>query len=505
MQNKSHWLWWAIIILAVVLGLIVRFYDLTDAPLDFHPTRQLHSALIARGMYYQSLKDAPAWQKEMAVSQWKAEGLIEPQIMERLTALTYQVIGSEQLWVARVWSILFWMVGGIFLFLLVKQLSSFKASVSAMVVYLLWPYTTIASRSFQPESLLTAAILAGLWAGLRWMKGKTWSWAILASLLCGLAIYIKSVAVFFLAPPLIAMVLSNMNWKDALTTRQVWVIGLLAVLPYSFYHLYGVYGIGLLTGQFSLRFFPQRWVDPVFYLQWLSELNRIFPIFFLLLSLLGVILFLDRKYLGFLLGLLAGYILYGFVFAYHITTHDYYHIPLVIFVSTGFGLLVQGLLAKPKMHKNDAKYAVAFMLFILMCWNAWQVRSELKKVDFQAEVGYWQSLGEQLGHDKKVIGLLPDYGFRLAYWGWMNVSAWPSSLDIALRKLAGQAGDEGIIFEKEISGKDFFVVTEMEELRAQPELFSYLNIHFPKIESSEKIIIFNLNQDMEMVSKQPPG
>ena len=56
-QNKSHWLWWAIIILAVVLGITVRFYDLTDAPLDFHPTRQLHSALIARGMYYENLKD----------------------------------------------------------------------------------------------------------------------------------------------------------------------------------------------------------------------------------------------------------------------------------------------------------------------------------------------------------------------------------------------------------------------------------------------------------------
>jgi hypothetical protein len=170
MNKKSHWLWWALIILAVALGLVVRFYDLTDAPLDFHPTRQLHSALIARGMYYQSLKDAPVWQKEMAVRQWKAEGLIEPQIMERLSAITYRVIGSEQLWVARVWSILFWMLGGIFLFLLAREIAGLEGAAIGIMYYFLWPYAAIASRAFQPEPLMTAAIIVGLWAAVRWVR-----------------------------------------------------------------------------------------------------------------------------------------------------------------------------------------------------------------------------------------------------------------------------------------------------------------------------------------------
>ena len=93
----AYWLWLGLSLLAFLLGLAVRLYDITDPPLDFHPTRQLHSALIARGMYYQNLDDIPDWQRERAVDQWKAEGLIEPQIMEHLTAFTYRIIGAPKL------------------------------------------------------------------------------------------------------------------------------------------------------------------------------------------------------------------------------------------------------------------------------------------------------------------------------------------------------------------------------------------------------------------------
>ena len=44
--------------LLLLLGLGIRLYDLTDAPLDFHPTRQLRGALIAPGIYYRWLPHA---------------------------------------------------------------------------------------------------------------------------------------------------------------------------------------------------------------------------------------------------------------------------------------------------------------------------------------------------------------------------------------------------------------------------------------------------------------
>ena len=75
-QLKKPLLWLALILIFGV-GLVIRVYDYDDPLLDFHPTRQLHSALMARGMYYQNLTSVPEWQRDMAVRQWKAEGVIE--------------------------------------------------------------------------------------------------------------------------------------------------------------------------------------------------------------------------------------------------------------------------------------------------------------------------------------------------------------------------------------------------------------------------------------------
>jgi len=164
MKNRARIIWSFLLIAIFLVGLVVRLTDLFDPPLDFHPTRQLHSALIARGMYYQKLTSAEEWKRDLSFEQWQAEGLIEPQIMERLAALSYRVIGAEQLWLARLWAIFFWMVGGVFLYKLAEQVVDKRASVFAVAFYMFWPYTAIASRSFQPESLQVAAILAALYA-----------------------------------------------------------------------------------------------------------------------------------------------------------------------------------------------------------------------------------------------------------------------------------------------------------------------------------------------------
>ena len=89
-QEHRYWVW-LMLALVFFFGLVGRFYDFDDPPLDFHPTRQLHSMLIARGMYYEGLEDAPPEQRELAVHQWKSEGQIEPPIMERLSAWGYRL------------------------------------------------------------------------------------------------------------------------------------------------------------------------------------------------------------------------------------------------------------------------------------------------------------------------------------------------------------------------------------------------------------------------------
>ncbi|MBI1854734.1 MAG: hypothetical protein HYR93_02520, partial [Chloroflexi bacterium] len=66
------------------LGLGIRLFDLTDLPLDFQPTRQLLSALKARGMFYQTAPNIPDWQRQMAIQQWKTKAEVEPEVFERI-------------------------------------------------------------------------------------------------------------------------------------------------------------------------------------------------------------------------------------------------------------------------------------------------------------------------------------------------------------------------------------------------------------------------------------
>ena len=159
--------WITALLVIFILGFAIRFYDLADLPLDFHPTRQLRSALIARGMYYQTLKDAPADQRAFAIQQWKFLASLEPEFFERVVAFTYQFTG-EKVWIARIYSSLFWLVGALFLFLLARELTSMDGALAASAFYLFSPYAVIASRSFQPDPLMVMLIIIFWWAVYKW-------------------------------------------------------------------------------------------------------------------------------------------------------------------------------------------------------------------------------------------------------------------------------------------------------------------------------------------------
>jgi hypothetical protein len=116
------------LILIFGAALAIRLYDLTDLPLDFHPTRQLVSFINARGLYYETQPNGiSTWKLETAIRMAKLKADVEPVVFEHLVAFTYRFTG-EQLWVARVYSSLFWLIGGIFLFLLESRFVSFEGA-----------------------------------------------------------------------------------------------------------------------------------------------------------------------------------------------------------------------------------------------------------------------------------------------------------------------------------------------------------------------------------------
>ena len=480
-----------------LLGLGIRLYDLTDPPLDFHSSRQLFSAIIARGIYYKGLDTAPEWQRLQALSALADKPVIEPRIFETLVALTYRIIGQEVLWVARIYSALFWLIGGVGLYFLAREMTSPDGGVIAVLFYVFVPFGALASRSFQPDPLMIMAIILAWLAFYRWVHHPSWKNAILAGLAAGFAMFVKSVAVFMLLGGMAALLLSERGVKKTLKDLQVWVIAGMSALPVGVFTLYGILALGM-SSQFKNRFFPEMLVDPAHYVRWANEMFSIVGFSGVILGLVGTFVFIKPSQRAFLIGLWGGYVTYGFFFPYHFETHNYYHLPLIPIVALSISPLAEMVFSQISKLQLRVGWMVAIMAVLILgvVVQLWEVRVELARADYHHEPAYWKALGELIGREKKVVALTQDYGDRIGYYGWVTVENWPDTGLLKLRELGG--GGEITFsdwFADHTEGADYFLVTRLNELDRQAELKAYLYRHFALIAEGDGYVLFDLNQN----------
>jgi hypothetical protein len=490
--TTKPWLTTALLVFLFLAALGIRLYDLTDLPNDFYMGRQYHSLVIARGMYYEHLATAPDWQRDLAVTQWKAEGLIEPPIMESIVALTYHLIG-EHSWMGRLVASLFWLLGGIAIWLLAREMSMRTGGIIALAYYLFVPFAVTASRSFLPDPLMVAMIAWSLWALYSWEVHRTWKLAILAGVITGLTILVKSVAVFPLLGAAIGLVISRASWKRIFADKQTWVVVAITVIPTVIYYTYGILARDL-GGQFALRFFPSYWTDASFYGRWIFMAAGFAGFAAMFAALVGILLYPTHRQRFIAIGLWVGYAACGFAFSYYFITHDYYHLPIILVVA--FGLIpVADSLVRLVLDKKGWVWQAAFagILLLGVAMKMWESRNSMAVANYRDDVSYYQNLGQLIGHEKKVIEVTGDYGYRLKYWGWVNGSYWPSQMDANLRQLAGQASpDFSTEFAQKTADADLFVIESQAELDAQPQLRDYLADQYPVIAQGDGYLIYDL-------------
>ena len=488
--------WIASLLIIFILGIGIRLYDITDIPLDFHPTRQLLSALKARGMYYQGLKGIDPEMRTFAIQQWKFRASVEPEFLERVVADTYKYTG-EHLWIPRVYSSTFWIIGGIFIFLLARRLTSTDGALAATAFYLLLPYAVIASRSFQPDPLMVMLTILFWWAIYEWAlapstERRSWLFAILAGLFGGFAIYIKFVAAFFVIGGGVGAMLMRGSLRDALKEPQVYVMSVLGVIPGAAYFIYGVFIDGFLGQQFSGRFIPSFLLNPSFYLGWVDMLNLVIGGIPLMLALFGLFFFDDKKR-RLLLGLWAGYALFGFYFNFHIASHDYYSLPLIPIAALSLAPVAEFILSKLAQLTTTKFLRFSSYLFLLfgIFASLWSTRNIFNSVDYRPEAEMWAEIS-RITDGYNVAGLTTDYGSRIAYFGWRTVTVWPRYGDYYLHDDLGKARyNFNQRFDKIVSKKDFFLVTDFDDLNRQPFLKDKL-VDYPIFAQDDGYVIYDL-------------
>jgi 4-amino-4-deoxy-L-arabinose transferase-like glycosyltransferase len=320
---------------------------------------------------------------------------------------------------------------------------------------------------------MTAAFVISIYFLFRWMEEQSWKWAILGALFAGFAVLVKLVIVFLTAGAAVAVVLTVCGrrfWKSA----QVWAMFALMVAPALGYYVLAHPGR-------STEYFFAWTVDLIrlitsihFYADWLGYVGSLLGLTVLLLSLAGMCLAPARAR-GLIVGLWIGYVLYGLLLPFQMTTHSYYHLQLVPVVAIGLvplaGLAVSKAIELPMGWRG----ALLLLLLAAVSYESWAARSILVAEDFSQSPSLWTSIGKAVPENADVIALTQDYGFDLMYWGWRKVDLWPLNTDLAAFRNSDR--DLAARFSVLTSGHRYFLVTAFGQLDDQPELRKILDTY----------------------------
>lgn len=482
--------WWLpLLVVLLVVGAAVRFVNLTAPPLDFHSTRQLRNSLVARAIYYNLLPNADPQKAALAQSFERAVGRYEPPISESLAALTFLLTGGESFAVPRIYGTIFWLLAGLALFEMGRRIASPAAALIGLAYYLVLPFAVQASRSFQPDPLMTAAFTAGLYFLYRWTEAQTWKWATLAAVLLGFAVLVKVVIAFLVIGAAVAAVLSVLGWRFW-KSAQVWTMVAVMALP-----AFGYYVLGT-PGRSSEYFFAwtvaliQLITSVHFYANWLGFIGTLFGLPMLLLAAIGTFLMPGRPR-WILIGAWIGYVLYGLMLPFQMYTHSYYHIQIVPLVALGLVPAADAIISRVAGGSWATKATIAALVALAVGYEAWAARSAIVAENFSDAPGYWKSVGAAIPANAEVIGLTQDYGYDLMYWGWRKIDMWPLTTDLSNVKNAGK--DPAAQFQDMTSGDDYFLVTAFGQLDQQPELKKVLQT-YPVAAQGNGYVLYDLRK-----------
>lgn len=492
------------------LGLGLRLYDLTDPPIDFHPTRQLRSAIIARGMYYQILPDVDPEVRQRAIAFWNSTGQYEPSILEFLVARIYRVMEEEQPWVARIINSLFWIIAGIALYDLVRRATSSGAALISLAYFLILPFAVQASRSFQPDPGMVMWMVLSAYSFYRWSEKPGWKWAIFAGFFGGIAVLTKFVAAYILGVTAVVMVIYTLGspfrarfWRNP----QLWTMAILMISPALLFYL-GRQGRASEYFQDWTISLSHLLVEAQFYVRWLNLVQNLMGLTALLLSLVGVVIAVPR-FRTLLIGLWVGYGVYGLFLPYQMYTHSYYHLQLVPIIALSLAPVADLILQKVRREKVAWQALLVVVLVTGLVFSAWVSITNLKSADYRSEPEHWQQIAALLPGDGGIIALTQEYGYPLVYYGWRKVALWPnrgernlSSLRDTNAEKAQQAFAD--FFAKRTEGRSYFLITAFNQLNDQPDLKQFLQDNYPVLAEGNGYLIYDLRSPLQEAPSGSP-
>lgn len=529
---QNHRLRLFILIVLFISAFCIRVYHITRPPLDFAPIRQYQNAHIARGYYYAALESVSEEKKEIARLNMQRMGfLLEPRIIEHLAVFGYRIAGAEYLWIPRILSSIFWVIGGIFLYLIAIKITSSGAALFSTVFYLFLPYGIIASRSFQPDPLMVMMLLCSIFMILKYYEQPSLLKLIISAIVSSFAILIKPYSLFFLFGAFISIAVYKRSWKSLISKKVIAYTFLSFLLPFIYYGFVLFNNIGSLKQHAEGSFLPHLLLKTYFWKDWLTMIGSVVGYLAFIIAFLGLFLIHRGLSKTLLVGLWIGYFFFGLSATYLIHTHDYYQLQFIPVIALSIGpvgaLVMNRLSLLFSSRKRITIFSAIFIVLIFVIglsiqqiqWKDYKnqikilgavvgINPQFYKFltdNFEKEVRIAKEIGKIVGHSTNTVFLTPYFGRELAYHGELSGLPWPISISLQERKERGLKVPQ----KEELSmhsltirthGKyikytpDYFIITDFKEFEKQVDLKEFLYTNFPLMAENDDYLIFDLRK-----------
>jgi hypothetical protein len=239
-------------------------------------------------------------------------------------------------------------------------------------------------------------------------------------------------------------------------------------------------------------------LQPLFWKGWLERVGRVVGQATLVAALFGVLVARTAFSRALLLGLWAGYGLYGLIFPYHIHTHDYYQLPLVPIVALSLAPIGASVTTRlgqvcSRWYCRAAVLLGTILFAVIVALTQWLPIHP----SYARQVATAREVGEAVNHSTKTVFLAPYYGEPLIYHGELSGVWWPHTSDLRADELRGLPPDAfADRFRRRTRGfsAEYFIVTDFRDYAAQEDLQQFLSTQYPVLAQNRDYLIFDLRR-----------
>jgi 4-amino-4-deoxy-L-arabinose transferase-like glycosyltransferase len=459
-SRNSVWLKIALFVM-FLLAALIRIDDIR-APghlLD----REYTSAIFARAFYFSHNDEVEDWRRDIAVTAKDQQPVLEPPLVDYMVSLIYRIMGREELYFAHYLTDAFWLIGGAFMFLISKELSSTAEALVATAYYLFVPMGIIISRSFQPDSLMMMMFLISLYVVIRYFAVPTTTRLLLAAIITGITLLLRPLVLFAIFCAFLALSFHhNQNWRKIVGFPLI-IFGAVSLLPFLMYYGYGILFAGFMRWKISNSFMPYLLTKQDFWVGWFNNVVDVAKTTPLILAMAGFLLLKQRRTRYLVFALAVSFLLFTVAFTYHIHTHPYYHIQLFPIVGLCMAPFVVRSMKLPAQTEGKTWWILIVAIVLLASYSGYrEVHQSLYRFRVEDPV-VAQEIGKIIRHSPRTVFVAFHYGLPLVYYGEFGGAPWPVRIEDEFYR---RPGERELSVGERLDGlgfvPEYFVITYFE-------------------------------------------